>query len=188
MRNGVSSDVVKSDGLMIRGKTEDQVSADRLSLNARDEYGLNDHAYVFGENRYLRDRFKDIDYLIAPTGGLGYKVVETPSTKLAADVGVGGVWEKNPGVEVEASGAVTLGEKLARTLTATTSLTQSYSGLWKTTDFEDSLHVFSVGLAAAMSTRTQLKVELLDTYKNRPPLATVQKNDVAVLVAIVYKM
>ena len=39
-----------------------------------------------------------------------------------------------------------------------------------------------------MSTRTQLKVELLDTYQNKPPLVTIQKNDVAVLVAIVYKM
>ena len=34
----------------------------------------------------------------------------------------------------------------------------------------------------------QLKVELLDTYKNKPPLATVHKNDLAVLVAIVYTM
>ena len=47
---------------------------------------------------------------------------------------------------------------------------------------------FSLGVAAAMSNRTQLKVELLDTYQNKPPLATIQKNDVAILVAVVYKM
>ncbi|MBI4886883.1 MAG: DUF481 domain-containing protein [Acidobacteria bacterium] len=180
--------VVKSDGLVIRGTTEDTVSADRLGLNARDELRLNDRAYVFGQNQYLRDRFKRIDYLIAPAGGIGYKLVETSRTKLAVDGGVGGVWEKNPGADVAGSGALTLGEKLAQTLTATTSLTQSFSGLWKTTDVEDALHVFSIGLAAAMSTRTQLKVELLDTYKNKPLLATVQKNDVAVLVEVVYKM
>ncbi|HZI81177.1 MAG TPA: hypothetical protein VFD69_16755 [Vicinamibacterales bacterium] len=34
----------------------------------------------------------------------------------------------------------------------------------------------------------QLKVEVLDTYKNLPPLATIKKNDVAVLMAIVYEM
>ena len=39
-----------------------------------------------------------------------------------------------------------------------------------------------------MSTRTQLKVELLDTDKNKPPLVAVQTNDVAVMVAAVYKM
>ncbi len=111
-----------------------------------------------------------------------------PETKMAIDFGLGGVWEKNAGVQVAASGSLTLGETLAQALTATTSLTQSFSGLWKTSDFGDSLHVFSVGVSATMSTRTQLKVELLDTYKNEPPLVTVQKNDVAVLVTVVYKM
>jgi hypothetical protein len=32
-----------------------------------------------------------------------------------------------------------------------------------------------------------MKVEFLDTYKARPPLPTVQKNDIAVLVSFVYK-
>lgn len=59
---------------------------------------------------------------------------------------------------------------------------------WKTSDFNDSLHVLDRGVAAAMSTKTQLKVELLDTYKNRPPLVTIQKNDVAILVTVVHKM
>jgi hypothetical protein len=53
---------------------------------------------------------------------------------------------------------------------------------------EDALFTLGVSLAASMSTRTQLKVEVLDTFKNKPPLPTVQKNDVAVLMAIVYKM
>jgi len=180
--------VVKSNGLAIQGKTEDELTADRLGLNVRHEYSVYERAYVFGQNQFLRDRFKSIDYLVAPAGGIGYSVIETPETKMGFDAGLGGVWEKNAGVSVEASGSVTLGETLARTLTATTSLTQSYSGLWKTTDFGDSLHVLSLGLSATMSTRTQLKIELLDTYKNEPPLVTVQHNDVAVLVAVVYKM
>ena len=180
--------VVRSDGLMIRGKTEDELSADRLGFNVRHEYWLTERVYVFGQNQFLRDGFKSIDYLVGPAGGIGYSLVETPETKMAIDVGLGGVWEKNAGVNVAASGSLTIGETLAQTLTATTSLTQSFSGLWKTTDFGDSLHVFRLGLSATMSTRIQLKVELLDTYKNKPPLVTVQKNDVAVLVAVVYKM
>ena len=180
--------VVRSDGLFIRGMTEGEVSADRLGLNVHYEFGLNERAYVFGQNQFLRDSFKSIDYLIGPAWGIGYTVVETPETKMAFNVGLGGVWEKNAGVSVEESGSVTVGETLAQALTATTSLTQSFSGLWKTTDFGNSLHVFSLGLSATMSTRTQLKVELLDTYKNKPPLVTVQKNDLAVLVAVVYKI
>lgn len=179
--------LVRTDGLMIRGKNEGELSADRLSLNARSEFRLNGRAYVFAENRFLRDRFKSIDYLTAPAGGLGYGVIETPETKMGLDVGLGGVWEKNANRGVTASGSLTIGQSLTQTLTATTSLTQSFSGLWKTTDFDDSLQVFTVGVSATVSSRTQLKVELLNTYKQKPPLATVQKNDVAVLIAIVYK-
>ena len=54
-------------------------------------------------------------------------------------------------------------------------------------DFGDALFTLGVSLAASMSTRTQLKFEVLDTYKNKPPVPTVQANDVAVLMSIVYK-
>jgi putative salt-induced outer membrane protein YdiY len=183
-----SKNIVKSDGLWLRGKTEGVLSAHRLGLNIRDEYRFQPRAFVFGQNQYLRDEFKSIDYLIAPTVGLGYKVVDSAATKLSADAGVGGVWEKNPGVDTRASGAMTVSEKLTQTVTANTTLTQAFAGLWKTNDVDDALYTFSVGLAASMSTRTQLKFEVLDTFKNRPPLPSVEKNDVAVLMAIVYKM
>ena len=68
--------------------------------------------YVFGQNQYLKDQFKEIDYLVAPTGGLGYKLFDTAATKLDVDGGVGVVWEKNPGFDVDSSGAIAAGEKL----------------------------------------------------------------------------
>ena len=179
--------VIKSDALLLRGETEGEPSANRLGLNVRDEYKLTTRTFVFGQNQYLRDEFKDIDYLIAPSGGFGYKLFDSAATKLSVDAGLGAVWEKNPDVDVETSGAVTLGEKFVQTVTATTTLTQTFTGLWKTQNFEDSLITIGAGIAVAISTRTQLKVEVLDTFKNVPP-PTVQKNDVAVLMAIVYKM
>jgi putative salt-induced outer membrane protein YdiY len=180
--------LVKSDGLWIRAKTEGVLSTDKLGLNIRDEYKLNGKAFVFAQNIYLHDEFKSIDYLLAPGGGLGYRVFDTMQTKLTVDAGAGGVWEKNPGFDVRSSGAVTAGEKLTQAITGNTTLTQSVAALWKTKDWSDTLFTFRVGVAAAMSTRTQLKAELLDSYKNKPPLVTVQKNDVAVLMAFVYKM
>jgi hypothetical protein len=97
------------------------------------------------------------------------------------------VWEKNQDVEVNVSGALALSEKLAQTLTATTTLTQAFAALWKTQNFDDALYTAGAGIAVGISTHTQLKVEVLDTYKNLPPLPTIQKNDVAVLMAFVYK-
>lgn len=185
--NPQTKNVVKSDALFLRGKTEGALTANRLGLNVRDEYSLTARAFVFGQNVYLKDDFKQIDYLLAPTAGLGYKLFDTMATKLSVDGSAGGVWEKNPGFDVSSSGAVAAGEKLSQAITSTTTVTQSVTALWKTKNFDDALYTFGVGVAAAISTRTQLKIELLDTYKNLPPLPTVQKNDVALLMAIVYK-
>jgi len=107
---------------------------------------------------------------------------------LDVDGGVGVVGEKNPGFDVDSSGAIVTGEKLVQTITSNTTLTQTFMGLWKMEDFEDSLFTLGISLAVAMATHTQVKLEVLDTYKNKPPLPTIQKNDVAILMAIVYKM
>ena len=131
--------VVKSDALWMRGKTGETLTTSRLGLNIRNEYGLNARAFVFGQNQYLRDEFKSIEYLLAPTAGVGYRLFDTEQTKLAVDGAVGGLWEKNPAAGARGSGAVAIGEKLTQALTSTTVLTQSVSGLWKTEDFGDAL-------------------------------------------------
>ena len=151
--NPQRKNVVKSDGLFLRGETEGVLSADRISLNVRDEYSLTSRTFVFGQNQYLRDEFKSIDYLLAPTAGLGYKRFDTATTKLAVDGSVGGVWEKNPGFEVSAAGALSVGEKLTQTLTTTTTLTQSFTPLWKMNNFDDALLTAGLGVAASKTRR-----------------------------------
>jgi putative salt-induced outer membrane protein len=183
----LTKNIFKSNALLLRGTTEGDVSAERFLFNIRDEYKINDRTYVFGNNLYLRDRFKSISYLDAVTGGIGYKVVASDRTKLDIDGGAGGVWEKNTALSLRSSGAVTAGEKLQHQLTSTATLTQSVVALWKTNDFEDALYTFGGGVAVAMSSRTQLKFEVVDVFKNAPPSPDVKKNDVATLVAIVFK-
>jgi putative salt-induced outer membrane protein YdiY len=183
-----TKNIIKSDALYFRGDTEGELSAHRTGINVRDEYRLTERIFVFGQNQFLKDQFKDIDFLVAPTGGVGYKIINTATTKFSVDGSAGVVWEKNPGFDVNTSGALATGEKLTHALTGNTTLSQTFMGLWKTDDFEDALFTLGVSIAASMSTRTQLKVEAIDTYKNKPPLQTIQANDVAVLISLVYKM
>ncbi len=186
-RDPKTKNVVKSSGLFLRGKSDGALTAEQYALVGRDEYAIARRAFVFGELRYLHDRFKEISYLLSPTGGVGYRFIETTPTVLSASAGVGGVWEKNPGSDVHASGAVTAEQKFSHKLSPTATVTQSASGLWKTSDFGDALYTFGAGIAVAIVSRAQLKVELLDTYKNKPPNPDVRKNDVAIVMGIVYK-
>ena len=64
----------------------------------------------------------------------------------------------------------------------------SNGGVWKTNDFGDSLVNTGVGLAMAVSSRTQFKIELQDSYKNKPPTAKTKKNDLATILALVFKL
>ena len=179
--------VFKSNGLLVRGEAEDTLTSDRLSLDGRVERRLSTRTSLFGATQYLRDSFKAIDYLVSPTVGVSRLLVKDDRTELGVDVGIGVVWEKNPDLEVQTDGAVTAGQQFTRKLTATTELKEKAAALWKMDDFDDALYTFGVGLAASITAATQLKVEFLDTYKARPPVASVKKNDIALLVSFVYK-
>ena len=41
-------------------------------------------------------------------------------------------------------------------------------------------------MALSVSAQTQVKLEWLDTYKNKPP-AGIEKNDVSIVMALVFK-
>ena len=186
-RDAKTKNVLKFGALYLWSEQDGEASANRLSFLARDEYSLTARSFVFGQVQYLRDPFKEIEYLIAPTGGLGYKVVDTDRTKFSVDAGLGGSWEKNTGLDVEFSGAVTAGEQFSHKLSANASITEAVGALWKMDDFGDALYTFGAGISASLTSRTSIKLELLDTYKSKPPSDDVKKNDVALLASLVYK-
>ena len=186
-RDTGSNILFKSTGLYIRGESEGELTTDRLAFDARVDRKLNARTSLYGAVQYLSDEFKQIDYLVSPTVGIAQQLVKNDRTEFAVDTGVGMVWEKNPGLELKTDGALTAGQNFKHKLTATAELTQRASALWKMDDFDDGLYIFGLGLAANITAQTQLKAELLDTYKNKPPNADVKKNDVAVLLSFVYK-
>jgi putative salt-induced outer membrane protein YdiY len=179
--------VLKSNGLLVWGKAEGTLTSDRLGLDARVERKLSTRTSVFGQTQYLRDSFKSIDHLFAPTVGVTRTLLKNDRSELAVDGGVGVVWEKNPGLETDADGAITAGQQLTHKLTSTTELKEKVAALWKMDDFGDALYTFGIGVAASITAQTQLKIEFLDTFKAQPPLPGVQKNDIATLLSFVYK-
>lgn len=179
--------VWKFKGLYLRGENNGTLAVDRLHLEGRNERALTDRVYAFGQLQFLEDQFKDIDYLIAPSAGVGYKVIVAPLTTFNVDGGLGFKLEKNPGFDRRHDAVVTLSDKFEHKLSTAASLTQSFGALWKAQDFGDALYTFTAGAAAALTARTQLKLELLDTYSSRPPNPAVKNNDVALLTTVVYK-
>ena len=186
-QNPTLRSVWKFKGLYIRGETDGALAVDRLLLETRNERTLTTRTYGFAQLQFLEDQFKEIDYLFAPSAGIGYKVVMTPQTSFNVDGGVGYKAEKNPGFDRRDDVVITASDKFEHKLSPTATVMQSFGALWKANEFDDALYTFTTGIAAALTTRTQVKIELLDTFSTDPPNPDVKRNDVALLTAFVYK-
>ena len=183
-----TKDVWKADAFYIRNSESGVSTVDRTSAHLRDEHTLSGRWYAFGDLQYLKDQFKEIDYLISPTVGIGARLVKTSTRELLAEIGAGAVFEEDePGVRTS-SGAVRAGESYDWKISDSSSLTENAFGLWKTSDFADAYYHLDVGVGSAINDHFELKVALIDEYKRKPPDPTVKRNDVAGIVSIGYKL
>jgi putative salt-induced outer membrane protein YdiY len=179
--------VFKSTGLYIRGQKEADLTVDRTTADARLDYRLTQRVFTFGQVSYLRDRFRKVEFLLAPTVGVGASLVDTEASKLVVDTSFGTAVEGTTAANTRASPAIAFGQRLFQQITESTRITQVATALWKVDDFGDVLYTFSAGIATSITTRSELKAEVLDSFKNAPATPLLQRNDVAVLMSVVYK-
>ncbi|MBZ5499829.1 MAG: DUF481 domain-containing protein [Acidobacteriia bacterium] len=186
-RDPKTKNIIKANAVYLRSNANSVTTTDRLSLGFRDDYSLSRRLFVYGALAYMRDPFKDISYLINPQGGLGAKLYATDRNTFTVSGGAGGVWEKDTGLDVKASGTINAGQSYSFKLSDTTTITQVLTGLWKTSDFSDALYHAGIAMATSITRRVQVKVEFLDDYKNVTPNPTIKKNDTAFITSFLFK-
>ena len=189
VRDPKKRDVFKADGFYLRTDTDGEVDVARTGLGARYEraLGKSARAFAFGEVRYLRDVIKEVDHLITPTVGLGYRLVDRERVKVSADAGIGLAFEQLAEREATTDGAVSAAENLAWKLSSSASFVHVGRALWKIDDFGDAYYHLDAGILASLARRFDLKLTFADDYKTRP-LPGKKKNDTAVLATIVFKI
>jgi len=179
-----TGNLLKWTGLYLRGTQNDVLVVNRLSVGVRNEYTFSPRVFAFARIEYLHDTFKRIDYFASPAVGIGYKIVETPRTRYSVDLGGGSVTERNLGTSARTTSAVQAGESLQHQLTSTAAVKHAITAVWNTNDFGNGLYTSSVGIATRISSRLQLSVDLLDTFKTRPATVDTDRNDLNLVVAI----
>lgn len=179
--------VFKSTGLLLKGSNDGVSTVDRSQADARLGYALSPRLSAFGQTTFARDDFKAIDYLLAPTAGLSYKVIATGRTEWTTDGSAGVVFEKNTGLDVETSGALIAGEKLTHKFAEKTTFVHAATALWKMKDFDDAFYTVSAGLLTSIAGNFDLKTEFLSTYKNRLTNTALKKADQSIVLSVVYK-
>src|SRR6187549_3932346 len=164
IRDPKKKDVFKADGFYLRSDTDGEATVDRTGLGTRYERALGKaaRAFAFGEVRYLRDAFKDVDHLITPTVGAGYRFLDGERVKLSADAGVGLAFEQLAGQEATTDGAVSAAENLLWKMSANAGFVHAGRALWKIDDFGDAYYHLDAGIVASLVRRFELKLTFAD--------------------------
>ncbi len=180
-----TKNVLKLGGLYLRSDANGVTTSDKLSAFVRDEYSFTDRFFVYGEISYLHDEIAQLDSLVAPAAGAGYKVVKTEAMTLDLSAGFGGAFEKYTGQEATSSGAFLAGESFAWKISPTVSLIQKATGLWKSKDTGDAYYHFEAGLTTSLSKLLELKLAYFLDHKTRPAVPTLEKTDTSLIAALV---
>jgi putative salt-induced outer membrane protein YdiY len=178
--------VFKADALYLLGESNGEKQVDKSTAMARYERLFRTRAFWFGEVQYLRDPFREINYLVSPLVGAGVHVINAETRKLTFDGAVGAVVEDNELLGRDTSGAIKAGENFEWSISPVSKVTQKLSGLWKADDFGDALLHFDAGLATTVAARLDLKLSYVYDYRTRVP-AEVEKGDSALFAALLVK-
>ena len=182
-----ATNVVKYDAFYLRSDTNGDLTVDRTVFGARDEVAFSALTYAFADAHFLRDHFKEIDYLVTPTVGIGHHIIKRDDLDVAVEGGAGALLEKDSGFARTTSGALQAKQLLTWKFSPTASFGETAAGLWKANQLGDALYHLEAWLASSLTPKTQLKLSALDDYKTRPRRAGIKKNDVSILAALAMK-
>ena len=88
------------------GESAGVVAAERWDTSWQTNYDLTTDLYTFGLLNYRHDLFSGFEYQESGSAGLGYKLIDTATTKLSAQVGVGYQRLRPEELTKDAAGAV----------------------------------------------------------------------------------
>lgn len=180
--------VFKLSGLYLSSDSNGARTVEKSALGLRDEIKLGTRWFAFAEVGYQRDRFRNLDRLLAPGAGIGYDLVKTDRVTLTTEAGLALAIEKltdQPGTE---KGALRAGQRLSWKVSPAVTMGQAFGALWKFQDFADAYYRLEGNVTAAVARRLQLRVAYIADLKNKPANQALKKRDNTFLTTLVFKI
>lgn len=178
------------------GQNSGYVSAERWDTLWQTNYSFTPDLFTFGALRYAHDLFSGFDYQTSASAGLGYKFINTDSTKLSAQVGVGYQILRPEDIVKDSNGQVTarylqpsensfigtFGVNYSQALTKTTTLSDI---LLVNSGSINTLATNTLALTVKMSTKLALSLGY-NLEDNTSPPPGLKKVDTLETVNLVY--
>jgi len=169
--------------LQAMGSKQDSTTrAESYYLEDKSDYSLDANQYLFGKGTYLDDRFSGYRYQATVTTGYGRYMINDDKLKLQAFAGVGYRQTAVNGLASDGNTIVTLGEKLAWSLSDTARLEQSLSS-----DIGSNLAttVFEIALVSQIIDRLSSKIAIQARNISEVPVGK-KKTDTQTSVSLAY--
>lgn len=148
------------------GRNTNVTSAQRVETRIQSDYQTTRRLFAFGALRYEDDRFSGFDFQSSISVGMGYRFIDTDTTKLAGRVGVG-YQRLRPEVLVkDANGVV-----IDRIPGATTSSALATGGIDYEHALNDNVHIVDKFLVDSGLSNTSLQNDLSLQVKMTEKLA-----------------
>ena len=170
---------------------DDEATAQRWDAAFESRYDISPRTFWYGAVRYEDDRFSGFDYQGTASTGFGRKFIDSDTTKLSAQLGVG--YKRfatrdtlDPFVPGESDDTITLvgGFDFEHQLTETTTL---YDRFFFEAANENTYLKNVIGIAVKMTDRMALALAL-DVRHNTDPPAGFERTDTLTTMNLVYEV
>jgi len=174
-----------NNGFFLLGRVEGETNAESLGLGSRVNWQHTERFFTYVELQVIRDRFKNYDYRILPSIGVGYNILVAEKVSLAASAGIAKVFTEylDTGMTDSYTG-LTVGNQFAWKISETAELSQQLTINSNISELNEYFARFEVNLAATIAAGWALKLTFIDNYDNNPIGEGIKKNDIAFLAGL----
>lgn len=179
-------------GQYLRATTDGDQTANRGNAQLEYDYFPTKRFFVFGRALVGFDKPAGLSRRLAPGAGAGYKVVATDPVSVSVEGGGSWIQDRFVNDSTDAAVHMSVGQKLAWTVSPTTDVTQSLTWSPEARDFGQYLVHGQLGLTTSIVGGLGLNVSFQDDYNSDPFVdpATGQprkKNDLTLVTGLSYK-
>ena len=167
------------------GENNDIKNNETLRAFGQWNHLFTQHFYSYVRLEGLHDAVADVEYRVTLSPGVGYYFIKNDRTRLSGEAGPGIVFEKQGSVERQYLTA-RLAERFEHKFNDRARIWQSLEFLPQVDDLNNFIINAEVGVEAALSKKTSLRVVASDTY-DREPAPGRKQNDLKLVSAIALK-
>ncbi len=174
-----------STGFFLLGRVDGQTQAESLGLGNRMNWQHSERFFSYVELQGFRDRFKNYEYRILPSAGVGINILVNDKVSLSANAGIAEVFTKylDTGQSDSYTG-LTIGNQFIWKISETAELSQQLTVNSEISKIEYYFARLELSLAAAIAAGWALKLAFVDNFDNNPVGEGIKKNDMAFLAGL----